>query len=45
MLKFLEFSVGESLLVHVHKVLLVVTRIPAFGWLIALIQLRLVNCE
>jgi len=44
-LKVLEFTFGESVLMHVYMMLLVVTFINNFGWLIALIQLRLIHCK
>jgi hypothetical protein len=45
MLKILGFTTGEGLLMHVHKILLLVTSIPGFRWLIALIKLRQIQCE
>lgn len=45
MLKVLEFTFGEVVLMHVYMILVVVTCIHAFGWLIALIQLRLIQSE
>jgi hypothetical protein len=44
-LKVLEFNFGESVLMHVYMILLVVTCITAFGWLIALIKLRIIHSE
>jgi hypothetical protein len=44
-LRVLEFNFGEGVLMHVYMLWLVVTCIHTFGWLIALIQLRLIHCE